>query len=123
MWIKKTDDELQRESRLRVGHNWLAGLATIMLACSIAIPRSVLPVAVGARIGMTLVCVAFLAGWKSRLQWRRERESVRICECCNAVDPIGSDASCKCGGEYVSLSSMKWVETIALTLPVALARH
>jgi hypothetical protein len=123
MWTKKTDCELQKETRARVRQHWFAGVATVILVCSIAIPRPVLTVAIGARIFCALVCLAILAGWKSRVRWRRERESVQVCECCNAVDAIGADARCKCGGKYVSLSSMKWVETVALSLPVALARY
>jgi hypothetical protein len=113
MWTKKTAKELRKDSRMQVLKSCLATAfiaGTILVAANV--PLGFHPSAKW-RIAAGVAGASVLLGWWQRRRWRQVRSNVIVCENCNVIRRLDDqgDHLCSCGGRFVPLSRMKWLDS------------
>ena len=122
MWVKKTKSEFlndkckQRRRDLKAAIAYWIGFALLL---GILPPRKIggeflwklSPLVATRRLLVCFVIVGigiYLWFWRPRV--RRTKPASLICPKCEAVKAPEGQIHCACGGEFVDLSEMKWVE-------------
>jgi hypothetical protein len=115
MWIKKSPEELIRESRQRVLGLGAGVVCVAFLLFVFGFPHAAFNAPLIARVAALAAAAIILLAWGRRAYWRRAHESVWICERCNVVRAYKDQPNCACGGNLTPLCQMKWVEMPPLT--------
>jgi hypothetical protein len=115
MWIKKSPRELKSDSCRRSVKVCLAAAAAVLLtAFAAGMAPSGLHFSAKWRIAAGVAAGVVVLAWWQRRRWQRVRSNVIVCEKCNAIrtseDP--SDSVCPCGGQFIPLKQMKWMESL-----------
>jgi len=56
-----------------------------------------------------LAAVILPASWYASRKARRKREGTMVCDRCNALKVTDDQPACSCGGQYLVLPEMKWI--------------
>ncbi len=128
-WIKKTDEEFQKDKRIRC-FSWISILVywgmcvLVAVTCELYGFQDVVAVpGYGKSISQLIpelpkiafyslliaVVVAWLVGWDYRQTYGKNHPL--LCERCGKSKPGEEENEhCPCGGQYISIDHMKWVE-------------
>src|ERR1022692_1583488 len=112
MWIPKSDQECKVERRARRLKGCAVALTVAFLVCAVWVVHFGFNVPIAWRIAGAVASGILLLAWQRRRLWRQFRSNVRVCEQCNVVKTgrIHDIVLCDCGGKWVPLDQMKWVE-------------
>jgi len=114
MWIRKSPTEvsLEKYSRLLRGAylDVLAGVSLwyILLRLSglIGLPYCT---SVSGCVACGVVAFILPASWYASRQTRNKRKGTMVCDSCHTLKKGDNQLECACGGQYLTLTEMKWV--------------
>ncbi len=114
MWIRKLPVEVSSENRSRLlrstGLDVLLGLGLwyglVRLSEFFGLSYRA---SVSGFVACGLVAVILPASWLASRRARHRRESTMVCDRCNALKVADDQLACNCGGQYLVLSEMKWI--------------
>ncbi|HEY3863381.1 MAG TPA: hypothetical protein VGO59_15995 [Verrucomicrobiae bacterium] len=101
---------METETRGRRLGAGLAVITTICLLYVFGLPHARFNIPMIARAAVILAVVVGLLAWHRRAHWRQLHATVRVCDQCNVVKAAGDQAACVCGGAFIPLGEMKWLE-------------
>jgi hypothetical protein len=134
MWIRKTEEELKNEERIKsnskfkISHQGpfavFLGTFICLLITDITgedrLPPSEKPMSISEifyNLPHTLLFCSIMAGLVYLWQYYnrenifdKEESPTVICDKCNISKTQDGNNNCKCGGEYISIKEMKWIE-------------
>jgi len=110
MWIRKTQQEMMNERRVRLLGTGLCVAVVASLLILFGLPHAGFHISIGFRIVALLAAGIMLLAWYRRAHWRRVQSSVCVCEECGVVNANKQQATCACGGTLRSLNEMNWLE-------------
>ncbi|OGX07073.1 MAG: hypothetical protein A2Z88_11325 [Omnitrophica WOR_2 bacterium GWA2_47_8] len=126
MWVKKTEQAFEADKNRR-GFFWssVVFFTVIIVFCVVTgklfgpefemggpteSPGEVvaqLPFIFGYSVILGII-VTWLLGWNYRKTYGKNYPL--LCDRCGKTKPEGPDGHCACGGRYISIDRMKWVE-------------
>jgi hypothetical protein len=110
MWIRKSQQEMMKEQRVRRFGAGLGVICGALLLFVFGLPHAGFHIPLALRIVALLTSGVIFLAWYQRAHWRRAQSSVWVCDRCNVVNSKKDDAKCACGGQLRSLNEMKWLE-------------
>jgi hypothetical protein len=117
MWIRKLPVQVNLERRFGLFCATLVDVSLGAIAWFLLVELSVVvgilsPKSVSLYVGVAVVIFILPAAWLSNLRARRRDENTLVCCRCNIVREADShkNSVCKCGGRFVSLAEVKWVD-------------
>lgn len=116
MWIRKSYTEVQSEKRSRLlratcfdillgGGLWYL-LVRLLAFCGILPAHSI-----SLYIGCAVVAFILPAAWFANRKGYGKRAATLVCDRCNALKTADNQTTCYCGGTYIPLPEMKWVNS------------
>lgn len=124
MWIKKSEDEAARDSqreRRRLLRNAILSWISLSVLCSLArghVGGPGQPLRERTLRGWIITVLAsfsisglgvYYSFWRRKTNPSRQPDAV-VCPTCGKVKAPDDKHLCECGGTFVDLSGMKWVE-------------
>jgi hypothetical protein len=123
MWVKRPEKEYRREA-LKKGFTylikpwWITFLVIVLALMSIRLYRGAAwvtdPPEVRSRIIITIICLALIihlvAAEIFRYFGQKNRVERVICDTCHDVKNEDDRFDCPCGGKYIDINRMVWVE-------------
>jgi hypothetical protein len=114
MWMRKLPTEVSSEKHCRLLRraclDVLLGtglwFVLVKLFAFLGLPYRTSP---SSWVACGVVAIVLLAGWHARRQARKKLESTMVCDRCNAVKAADGKLDCNCGGQYLPLPEMKWI--------------
>ena len=61
-------------------------------------------------VGCAVVAVILPAAWFDNWRAHRKSKNTMVCDRCNLVKSADGQLTCECGGQYVTLPEMKWID-------------
>jgi hypothetical protein len=111
MWIRKSATEVKSDRGASRRRNYLTGVGLLLLVCAIASSRPGWSLPAGVRIFAAIFTGIILLAWLQRRRGSRARSTVQVCDRCNSVKISDGRTDCACGGIFVPLEAMKWVDS------------
>jgi hypothetical protein len=117
MWIRKSPTEVRLEKRAKLLYATCwdvllgVGLWYVLVRLSVIFGLVESSKAVSGCIAGAVAAVLLPAAWYSSRPARDKRASTMVCDRCNALKTADDQPNCNCGGYYVVLPKMKWVNT------------
>jgi hypothetical protein len=110
MWTNKSARQLTSERRARRRASALWALAMAFLLGIFAL--SLIGLAISTSRGVMALLAALALGvlFSRRARARRNFTNVWICDQCNRVKRHDDQTACLCGGRFLSMCHMKWLE-------------
>ena len=116
MWIRKSPTEVSLEKRARLLRATCLdvllgmGLWFILVQLSSVFGRPFQgPVSV--YVGCAVIAILLPAAWFANWRSLRPSTGTMVCDRCNALKTADDQPSCNCGGKYLNLREMKWVNS------------
>jgi hypothetical protein len=116
MWIKKSAQELTSQRRSRRLASSLCALLALSFGCIFGLSFFRFNLPLGARILALLAAAMVIFLQSRRAHELRILSEVWICGQCNRVKRHDDQATCLCGGRFISMPEMKWLENPAPTV-------
>jgi hypothetical protein len=115
MWIRKSPAEatLGRWTRLLGAAclDVLLGASLWFILVRLFMIFGVLPrESVSTCVGCAVIAVILPAAWYDNWRTQRRSKSTLVCDRCNLVKLADGQPACNCGGQYFTLSEMKWID-------------
>jgi hypothetical protein len=114
MWIRKSPTEVSLEKRTRLlratildvlfGVSLWYGLVQLSIFLGLLSRNSL-----SGYIGCAVIAVVLPAAWYSNKRARHGRAGTMVCDRCNALKTSDDQPNCNCGGQYLILPEMKWI--------------
>lgn len=127
MWIRKSVAEVRAEKQTKLLRSTCldvllgTGLwyGIVQLSGFFGLPYSG---PVSGCVACGVVAILLPASWFANRHSRSNRESTMVCDRCNALKTADDQPDCACGGTYLVLPEMRWVnpkptESISMTKP------
>jgi hypothetical protein len=114
MWIRKMPVEVRSENRARVLRSTCVDVLVAMSLWYALVWFSVFiglthHAAASGEVACGVVAIILPASWFSSWRSRRQRASTMVCDRCNALKAADDQPACNCGGQYLPLPEMKWI--------------
>jgi hypothetical protein len=61
-------------------------------------------------VGCAVAAVILPAAWFDNRRAQRKSKNTLVCDRCNLVKGADGQLTCKCGGHYLPLAEMKWID-------------
>jgi hypothetical protein len=114
MWIRKLPVEVSTENRSRLlrstgldvllGMSLWYGLVRLSEFFGLSYPASV-----SNYVACGVIAIILPASWLASRRARLKREGTMVCDRCNALKVADDQLQCNCGGQYLALPEMKWI--------------